>query len=108
MPLPCIEVSDTDTGSIRSPTFFFVQKLGRVWVAFSLFGIKELADLLPHVISLYSVIINIVGRPSHRDAHLSDVRVSVLFRISSAGCLGLHENQKHSLERSAFRIDTNI
>lgn len=78
-----------------------------VHVAGSLFERKEPADFFPHVMALKSVITNLVGRANHRDAHF-DVEVNIFFRISGTCCIGLNEEQKNSIERSALRIDSNI
>ena len=78
-----------------------------VHVAGSLFERKEPADFFPHVMALKSVIINIVRRAFHCDAHF-DFEVNVFFRISGTCCIGLNEEQKNSIERSALRIDSNI
>ena len=47
--------------------------------ACNFFGLKEPADLPPHVLHLDVVVINPVGRAIHRDANLGDIRVDVLF-----------------------------
>ena len=62
----------------------------------------------PQILRLGSVIVDLVWRTVHRDAHFGDVRVNVFFRVSGAGGVGFHKEQTTALKRQALRVHSDV
>lgn len=62
----------------------------------------------PQILSLGSVVVDLVWRTVNRDSHFGDVRVNVFFRVSGAGGVGLDKEQTTALKRQALRVHSDV
>ena len=62
----------------------------------------------PQILCLGSVVVDLVWRTVHRDAHYGDVRVDVFFRVSGAGGAGFDKEQTTALKRQALRVHSDV
>ena len=62
----------------------------------------------PQILSLGSVVVDLVWRTINRDSHFGDARVNVFFRVSGAGGVGLDKEQTTALKRQALRVHCDV
>ena len=79
-----------------------------VHFAGNFFGLNVLAHLLPQILRLDAVVVDLVGRAVHRDAHFGDVRVNAFFQVSGGGGVGLDKEQKNALECPPLRNHSDV